>query len=259
VMPRTQNLYASPRRGLRVEDCIFYHTMELPGIGLVEGPWDLRAGVRDYLGGVELAGKRVLEMGTASGFLCFSMEAMGAEVVAYDLSHEQDWDIVPFADQDSDQTKAARRDQIRRLNNGWWLAHEKLGSRARVVYGSIYDVPADIGPVDVVTYGAILRHLRDPFLALQAGLRLARETVIVTDGVPGSPEAEAAPNTLRFVPNPATRQPSETWWSVPPSTVQRMIGVLGFDSKVTYHEQVRAGLPVKAYTVLGRRMRGRTQ
>jgi 2-polyprenyl-3-methyl-5-hydroxy-6-metoxy-1,4-benzoquinol methylase len=82
-------LYASPRVVTRLEDCFFYHTIEIPGYGIVEGPWDLRAGLGDYLGNVDLRGKRVLELGTASGFVCFHMERQGADVVAYDLSPDR--------------------------------------------------------------------------------------------------------------------------------------------------------------------------
>ena len=98
--PRGSAVYAEPRSVTDLEDCYFYHSMEIPGYGLVEGPWDLRGGVDDYLGGVDLRDKRVLEIGTASGFLCFTMEGRGAEVVAYDLSHEQSWDVVPYAQYD---------------------------------------------------------------------------------------------------------------------------------------------------------------
>src|SRR5437667_328088 len=80
--PRKSSIYAEPRTVTDLEDCYFYHSMEIPGHGLVEGPWDLRGGVDDYLGGVDLRDKRVLEIGTASGFLCFTMQGRGAEVVA---------------------------------------------------------------------------------------------------------------------------------------------------------------------------------
>src|SRR5262249_4140809 len=69
---------------------------------------------------------------------------------------------------------------FKKIRNSWWLAHRILGSRARVVYGTVYQVPAEIGPVDISTFGSILLHLRDPFLALANGLRLTRETVIIT-------------------------------------------------------------------------------
>jgi hypothetical protein len=43
--------------------------MELPGRGVIEGrDWDLRGSVDEYLGNVDFAGQRVLEIGPASGF-----------------------------------------------------------------------------------------------------------------------------------------------------------------------------------------------
>ncbi|MEO7836543.1 MAG: hypothetical protein ABIS21_02740, partial [Acidimicrobiales bacterium] len=63
-------LFAEPRIVESPESCFFYHFMDLPGHGPVgdEG-WDLRPGIDNYLAGVELAGRRVLEIGPASGFL----------------------------------------------------------------------------------------------------------------------------------------------------------------------------------------------
>src|SRR5438876_64896 len=107
--PRETAVYAEARSLNDLADCYFYHSMEIPGYGLVEGPWDLRGGVDDYLGGVDLHDKRVLEIGTASGFLCFTMEGRGAKVVAYDLSEEQSWDVVPYAQYDHASFDADRR------------------------------------------------------------------------------------------------------------------------------------------------------
>src|SRR5437764_915707 len=89
--------FAEPRTVTDLSACYFYHSMDVPGHGLVEGEWDLRTGISAYLGGVDVGGKRVLEIGTASGYVCFAMEQRGAEVVAQDLSPEQTPDIVPFA------------------------------------------------------------------------------------------------------------------------------------------------------------------
>ena len=61
-------IFAAPLKVEDPADCSFYHTMEVPGHGLVTGPWDLRGGVDDYLGKVAFAGQRVLEIGPASGF-----------------------------------------------------------------------------------------------------------------------------------------------------------------------------------------------
>src|SRR6478736_6007586 len=89
------SVYAPSRRVTQLEDCFFYHTMDVPGYGTIPGPWDLRGHVDAYLGGVDLRGKRVLELGTASGFVCMEMEKRGAEVVAFDLSEDYDQDLVP--------------------------------------------------------------------------------------------------------------------------------------------------------------------
>ncbi len=37
--------------------------MDIPGVGPVEGAWDLRPGVDAYLGGVDVRGQRVVELG----------------------------------------------------------------------------------------------------------------------------------------------------------------------------------------------------
>lgn len=78
----------------------------------------------------------MLEIGTASGFICFSVERAGAEVVAYDLSPDFSWDMVPYAKLDVAALVAERKSHLGRLNNSFWLAHKKLESRAKVVYGT---------------------------------------------------------------------------------------------------------------------------
>ena len=50
-----------------------------------------------------------------------------------------------------------------------------------MVYGSIYDIPEEIGPVDVATFGCILLHLQNPFRALERAARLVKDTLIITE------------------------------------------------------------------------------
>ena len=183
-----EDVYATPRVVERLEDCWFYHTIDLPGLGTVPGEWDLRGGLDDYLGGVSVRGKRVLEVGTASGFLCFAMEQRGAEVVAFDLAPGKVCDLIPLAAHpDLGGLAEGLAPFYERLRNSYWFCHRALNSSAKVVYGSVYDLPAGIGPVDVSTFGCILLHLRDPFLALANAARFARETVVVTDVLHGLP------------------------------------------------------------------------
>jgi hypothetical protein len=70
-------LLERPRFVDRLEDCFFYHAMDLPEFGLVPAHWDLRGRFDDYVGGVGVAGKSVLDIGTATGFLSFEAEKLG--------------------------------------------------------------------------------------------------------------------------------------------------------------------------------------
>ena len=254
--------YAEPRDVGSVDDCYFYHTMDVPGFGTIQGEWDLRGREHEYLGGVSLQGKRVLEMGTANGFLCFYMEKQGASVTAYDLSERDSWDIVPFSRIPQEKFSKMvddRRRVIGRLNNGFWLAHKAHRSKAKVIYGPVYAVPDALEPVDIVTFTSILLHVRDPFLALQTAAKHARETIIVTERIAeGRLTLELLERSsgayARFLPAPEACEPWETWWSLTPEIIRRFVRVLGFEKTKTSYFKVETGKQTHAFfTVVGRR------
>ena len=247
-------IYAKPRVVEGIDQCYFYHTIDIPGHGTIEGDWDLRDGINDYLGGANFSGKKVLDVGTANGMLCFETERQGGKVTAFDLSKDYAWDLVPYAKwKDYEYISHEHRKTSDRLNNAYWFCHRCFNSNAKVVYGDIYNIPEQIGEVDIVIYGSILLHLRDPFLALQSGTRLAREAVVVTD-VLRSQTFESKEPYMKFLPDPETLDPIDTWWDLRPEFVVRMINVLGFeDTRVTYHSQLCKGEKVQLYTVVGRR------
>lgn len=283
------SLFATARDVSNIGDCYFYHVMDLPGHGTVGEEWDLRGREVAYLGGVSFQGKRVLELGTASGFFCRFMESQGADVVGLDLAPDHVWDLVPFAGLDMTGYAVKLKDHIERLKNGWWFAHRLFHSRAKAVYANIYALPQAIGLVDIATFGAILLHLRDPFDALCNALSLTRETVIVTEVHPEQPadsrlgslvtsasgrglasglrrllgmeERSASPglprqNALYFLPNPQAQDPSVavTWWCFTPEVICAFLGVLGFgQTTVTEHMQVFQGRPARMFTVVGKR------
>ncbi len=254
-------VYAKRRIIEDIDQCDFYHTIDLPGYGTIEGAWDLRNGINDYLGGVNFRGKRVLDVGTANGMLCFETERQGGEVVAFDLSKDYKWDMVPYARwKDSEYMYRTHKNHIDKLNNAFWFCHRCINSNAKVVYGNVYDIPKQIGKVDIVIYGAILLHLRDPFLALQSGTKLTQGTVIVTEVLtPHTFESKEGVDQdlkepcLRFLPDPETLEPRDTWWDLRPEVVVRMLKVLGFtDINVTFHTQLHRGEVIRLYTVVGR-------
>jgi len=211
----------------------------------------------EYLGDFDFRGKRVLDVGTANGILSFSMEKAGAEVVSFDLDKHGSWDLVPFANwTEHDHIARDHKAMIDQLNNAYWFCHRLYNSKAKVVYGNVYNIPEEIGLVDVAMYGCILLHLRDPFLALQSGLKITRESVIVTECLRGQVVPTFEPY-MRFLPDAKTQEPKDTWWDLRPELIVRMIGVLGFeDTTITYHIQKYEGRELTMYTVVGRRMHG---
>ena len=129
-----------------------------------------------------------------------------------------------------------------------------------MVYGSVYEVPADLGTFDTAFFGAMLLHLRDPFAALSAVADHVSGTIVVTDVVQDS-ELDQKDNLLRFAPQDV-RYPTH-WWSITPGAVARMLERLVFTStELTFHTQQhhldhdlsKSPVDFEMYTVVGRRV-----
>jgi SAM-dependent methyltransferase len=247
--------YTVPRLISSPDECYFYHTMDVPGHGTIQGEWDLRGSVGKYLGHFNFTGKRVLDIGAASGILSFHIEKQGAEVVSFDLSENFDWDIVPFAENDNDATRSERRSHLRKINNGYWLCHEAFGSNARMVNGVVYDIPLSIGPVDVAVFGSILLHLRDPFLALENAARLTEETIIVSDLSPYGRLASKFKKNPRFMPKSADPGGiNDGWFRLPPLLVQEYLSILGFKRSTLQWNTFKYGERIRPiYTIIAQR------
>jgi len=241
------------------ERCFFYHKTTLPGLGEVGGSWDLRDCIDAYLGNIDFSGKRVLDVGAASGFLTFSMEQRGADVVSYDLDDGANWDIVPhyrLSIEEMAKEKAVHSDALLRLKRAYWLAHRLHGSKAKAFYGPVYDMPEQLGAFDIVMYGMIITHLRDPFQGLYMGARLCRDTLVVSSMFP---EHDASIATWLPQPNNTDSIHMTGWWTPSIALVKQWLGVLGFDvvKIVESYPQVQAsdfnGGKRKCQTLVARR------
>jgi SAM-dependent methyltransferase len=237
-----------------LSDGYFYHSIDLPGLPTIAGAWDLRPAVDSYLGGIDVAGKRVLEVGAANGFLSFHMERQGASVVPYDLSPDRLGDIMLFPGLDKGVFEAKYREVVTGLNRAWWHAQRAFGSSLALRHGTAYEIPEELGPVDITTFGSILLHLRDPYSALAAVARLTRERIVVTDllnapfcaevslerstAMPARNEAQQAQST-GMIFNPTRNQDPSAWWSFSPGAIERLLLAVGFGrSRVTFHQQL---------------------
>jgi SAM-dependent methyltransferase len=229
-MNETQGLYATPRNIESAAECHFYHAMEIPGYGPVPNPlWDLRGSESQYLGDVELEGKRVLEIGPATGFLSFYMDAHGAEVVSVELSPDLSWDAVPDSQTDLEAWAEERRAGMEGLRNAYWFAHERLNSSARVHYGNVYDLPDALGHFDLAVLGSVLLHVRDPLGVVQNCARLADALVITEPHHPYIPDDRPV---MEWFAEPGSPTP-DIWWRFSPNMIQRYVEAMGRTSHTT--------------------------
>lgn len=225
----------------RVEDCDFYHVMDLPGHGTVSsfGSWDLRGRFADYTGSVELAGRSLLDVGTASGFLTFEAEKRGAIVTSFDAESWTQHQHLPHHAAAEAATDVANH--WTRMISGYRLAHRSFGSRAKAVYGDIYKLSELVPQHDVVLLGQILVHLRDPLEALRQAALVARDTLIISEG---SFEADAPLSV--FV---GSAESYKSWWHLSVPLYRRWLSVLGFDVARAEKHQYRCNHPALPHDV----------
>lgn len=133
----------------------WYHTIELPDGGVIEGLQSLeqqRQRLRQFPIPEDLTGKRVLDVGAWDGWFSFEMERRGAEVVAVDV------------------TTSTRLMEAKKL----------LGSRIDYRIGDICRLTArDVGTFDIVLFLGVLYHLKHPLLALENVCGMCREMACI--------------------------------------------------------------------------------
>ncbi len=266
-------VYAEPRRGLTPDDCYFHQTIDVPPWGRQEGEWELTHIPEHYLGGVDLKGKKVLEIGAASGFLTLNMERMGAEVTAYDLNEDYPADFLIPPSQDRKQCMEEYRDYIKRLNNSFWLVHEAYKLQAKVVYGTAYGIPSELDAVDAATCSCVLLYLRDPFRALQNIANHALDHLIITEPLwddaiyslhsklqrrvtrsTGLREYTTRAGAPLFVMDPAEEKRC-IWWMLSPEIITHYVEILGFEvERLLLHIQSRKGEQKRMFSLVARRV-----
>jgi hypothetical protein len=249
--------------GARREDCDFYHTMDFGGSDVEPGVWDLRGRERSYLGWVDVAGQRVLEIGPASGYLTRHMEERGADVVAFELTPGVAADIIPQEGHDLEAQKRLSIGYAERVRNSWWYAHTRFGSRAKALYGDLYRLPEDVGRFGVSVLASVLLHLSRPFEALRETATRTDRAVVVTEPVRRIPADEG--RALMEIAPVDTTKTVVVWWQLTPGAVVRMLRIFGFlEFSVHYHlqwhhvhhEMDKPPEPALYFTVVGERHSG---
>ena len=204
-------MYIKPEREIKIEDCEFYHTVKV-GNMIIDGDWDLTACIDDYLSNFNFNGKRVIDIGSASGYLSFEMEKRGADVVSFDMPDGSYWDHLIYPG----YNKPAAHESDR-LFNGIEYLHEKLNSKNKIFRSNIYDpLPEGLGEFDVAVFGTMLSHVRDPILVLMNILLRVKDYAILI-------------NPFQDGPTTYHNTRGKTWWMLSAADVEKIMLDLGFE------------------------------
>jgi len=210
--------------------CYFYHTMDLPVLGVVRGAWHIRD-FRQYIGSVDLRGKTVLDVGTASGFLSFEAERAGAaRVVSFDADSVERMYRLPFGDNlfwtdFPAWVKHPQQSWLDGLKKSYRVAHGLLGSKAQTCYGDIFHLRTLFpGTFDVTIAGAMLEHINDPVSALANMAMVTRERLIIAF----TPIIESDEIILRAATQMADPASDFTWWTASRGTYRKVLENMGF-------------------------------
>lgn len=237
ILRQMPHLYTAPWAKPELSDCCWYHTIDLPDGRTMPGQWDLRGRFADYTGHVPLAGKRVLDVGTASGFLTWEAERAGAEVVSFDLDHARRQKLLPFRNQiyfeDRPESERQRELYLNAVKRSYWFMHHESGSRAHVYYGDVENLPQALGRFDVALLCSILEHLPDQIQAIASVAALA-DTIILTGGLIDTKACIA-----EFAGRASVPAANYTFWCYSVGVYREVLAMLGFD----IHRITRAPYP----------------
>ncbi len=222
-------MYVQPRHVADPSACFFYHTVEIPAVGLCRGQWDLRGRFDEYIGNVPVSGRRVLDVGCGTGFLSFSAEEAGAsEVVSFDMDDAKRQHWLPFQHKlpyiNPEEFRRQHNAWIERWHNGYWFCHRLLKSKARVIHGDVYDLPRALGSFDVAIVGSILEHLSDPIRALASIARLTSGHIAIV-----TPVLDTEEKLARFDGDADRPDADYVWWTYSIGTYRHVLRMLGFE------------------------------
>jgi tRNA (mo5U34)-methyltransferase len=194
-----------------------YHSLELPGGVVVPGvvPVErLRERLDLYPLLRDLRGKRVLDIGAASGWNSFELEKRGASVVALDCVEYPE-----FA-----------------------YAKRALDSRVEFVLLDVDEISQErLGSFDYVLCFGVLYHLRHPLLALEKICSITREMAFIESYVI-DPDASFPARVMEFYETDELGGQIDNWWGPSSACLAALCRSAGFGSvENLYVRDRRAG------------------
>jgi SAM-dependent methyltransferase len=235
-------------------DCIFYHSMSYPDGESVDGAWDIRGLFDQYIGNYPIAGKTLLDVGTASGFLAFEAERAQAKVTAIDALRGSEFDRIHFREALYHRDRPAHDAQmdawLGTLKNGYWWSWHKYQSRVETIYVPLARLPYWTRRFDVVCAGAILEHLADPVTAVGNLALLAKEAVIIAF----TPVIDAPSQFMETLTEWTNPEHSFTFWGLSSRLYERLFANVGFSVEMFPAKARSGGREYTRQTIVARRV-----
>jgi len=171
----------------RASTSYWYHTFEFDSGHVIPGMYNIGVDISDYRFPI-LSGKRVLDVGPASGWFSAYFEQEGAEVTAVEAPSAEHFDeFGNWRRPVGNKISMMRLDWAESFETGgpmgpaFGLIRNLLGLNSRFVTATPYDIDSALKadePYDIVFAGCLLMHLRDPVGALLAMRRVCRGIII---------------------------------------------------------------------------------
>lgn len=263
-----------PSNKISLDDCEWYHIMEVPGLGLTKNAeFDCREDINNIFGNLDFKNKKVLNLGPSTGYLSFEAEIRGAQVTSIDLSVdpgnlERDWVVDVKKNWKKDLAKFMNEEWKRR--NAFWYAHGAFKSKSKLIICHVNNLPDEVGLHDIGLIFSVLTHIRDPYTALLRMCSHINERIVITE-LGGYNMRKTLFNTVprlirifkeKFFPDqpylrflPKSQKLGSAWWAFNKEAVIAMLRLLGFEkSKVIYHDyKDNMGKKVFQWTVVAER------
>ena len=258
--PAFQAALSKRREGADLSDFVWYHAFELPDGTVLPGVWDLRGHESAYLGGVDLAGKRVLELGPATGLpdLLHGAHGRRGGLLRGRVRRVRSTRCPSRARTSPRSGCASCRRPSTATTTPGGTCTAPWARRPSSSRGTSTTCRPISGPSTSPWSGAILLHLREPWGALSQAARRTTETMIVTEPLQDDLDPPES-NIMRF--SPSAEHHLTNWWSIYPGAVVSMLARLGFgQTETTMHSQRHYlahdiesdAIDQRMYTVVGR-------
>jgi SAM-dependent methyltransferase len=225
----------------------WYHAVDLP-LASTPGMYDFRESVNCFGFPESMAGKSVLDIGSATGFFAFEFERRGAEVVSVELPSLEQLDRFPGQETSSLLRKlqhmivphsadvlepltreySAQELHYYLLDAPFRLCARLLGSGVKRHFSSVYDLSAErLGHAgfDFVFLGDILVHTLRPIDALMTAARLCSGTIMIAQMMPGEP---SDPPAMAYMGGSDPAADDICWWLPNENCFHELLSKLGF-------------------------------